>query len=164
MAQLRQYQSLRVFSGAFAAAMRVFACAFRLAILAFRALARRCFLWSMALFGAVMVGFSAAWGQPSSDGVAKPPHLWHVSARVCAQGRCRSSVVEHSLGKGEVVGSIPPGSTIFSPVWSELSAHEERIRETEAPGMVHRLADADAFADGDVVGLFCGTQGKGRLI
>jgi hypothetical protein len=26
-------------------------------------------------------------------------------------GRCRSSVVEHSLGKGEVVGSIPTGST-----------------------------------------------------
>ena len=24
---------------------------------------------------------------------------------------CRSSVVEHSLGKGEVVGSIPTGST-----------------------------------------------------
>ena len=28
---------------------------------------------------------------------------------------CRSSVVEHSLGKGEVVGSIPPGSTILPP-------------------------------------------------
>ena len=28
-------------------------------------------------------------------------------------GRCRSSVVEHPLGKGEVVGSIPTGSTIF---------------------------------------------------
>jgi hypothetical protein len=27
-------------------------------------------------------------------------------------GCCRSSVVEHSLGKGEVVGSIPTGSTI----------------------------------------------------
>src|SRR5215212_288895 len=26
--------------------------------------------------------------------------------------RCGSSVVEHSLGKGEVVGSIPPRSTI----------------------------------------------------
>src|SRR5271157_6481795 len=26
-------------------------------------------------------------------------------------GGCRSSVVEHSLGKGEVVGSIPTGST-----------------------------------------------------
>jgi hypothetical protein len=30
---------------------------------------------------------------------------------------CRSSVVEHSLGKGEVVGSIPPGSTIFAPIF-----------------------------------------------
>jgi hypothetical protein len=29
-------------------------------------------------------------------------------------GRCRSSVVEHSLGKGEVVGSIPTGSTTLS--------------------------------------------------
>jgi hypothetical protein len=27
--------------------------------------------------------------------------------------RCRSSVVEHSLGKGEVVSSILTGSTIF---------------------------------------------------
>ncbi len=28
--------------------------------------------------------------------------------------RCRSSVVEHSLGKGEAVSSILTGSTIFS--------------------------------------------------
>src|SRR5215472_110974 len=32
----------------------------------------------------------------------------------CTETRgCRSSVVEHPLGKGEVVGSIPTGSTIF---------------------------------------------------
>src|SRR6478735_432975 len=30
-----------------------------------------------------------------------------------AESRCRSSVVEHSLGKGEVESSIPSGSTIF---------------------------------------------------
>jgi hypothetical protein len=30
--------------------------------------------------------------------------------------RCRSSVVEHSLGKGEVVSSILPGSTRKSPI------------------------------------------------
>ena len=36
-------------------------------------------------------------------------------------GRCRSSVVEHSLGKGEVVGSIPTGSTSFSSARSAFS-------------------------------------------
>ena len=31
--------------------------------------------------------------------------------------RCRSSVVEHPLGKGEVVGSIPTGSTSISAIF-----------------------------------------------
>src|SRR5438105_14340785 len=35
--------------------------------------------------------------------------------------RCRSSVVEHSLGKGEVVGSIPTGSTTFRKCRRPLS-------------------------------------------
>jgi hypothetical protein len=34
-----------------------------------------------------------------------------ASGTISGLGRCRSSVVEHSLGKGEVVGSIPTGST-----------------------------------------------------
>ena len=41
----------------------------------------------------------------------------------CSTVRCRSSVVEHSLGKGEVVGSIPPGSTIFSQCIQWISGY-----------------------------------------
>jgi hypothetical protein len=36
---------------------------------------------------------------------------------------CRSSVVEHSLGKGEVVSSILPGSTIPKPASSGVGAY-----------------------------------------
>jgi hypothetical protein len=36
-------------------------------------------------------------------------------------GCCRSSVVEHSLGKGEVVGSIPTGSTSLSAIFSRIT-------------------------------------------
>jgi hypothetical protein len=36
---------------------------------------------------------------------------------------CRSSVVEHSLGKGEVVSSILPGSTIPEPASSGVGAY-----------------------------------------
>src|SRR5229473_2433823 len=39
--------------------------------------------------------------------VEPPPTLWHTPA-----ARCRSSVVEHPLGKGEVHSSILCGSTI----------------------------------------------------
>ncbi len=54
------------------------------------------------------------------QGVAHPGGLWHVP-RLLGQGssplspsrRCRSSVVEHPLGKGEVRSSILRGSTIF---------------------------------------------------
>ena len=53
--------------------------------------------------------------------LAHPAALWqgtrrfagHESHLKLAARRCRSSVVEHSLGKGEVVSSILPGSTIF---------------------------------------------------
>ena len=38
---------------------------------------------------------------------------------------CRSSVVEHSLGKGEVVGSIPPGSTSLIRFAVVQSIHEQ---------------------------------------
>ena len=56
----------------------------------------------------------------SVPGGDKPPTLPTIRASCTACGlprdwsrnaRCRSSVVEHSLGKGEVVGSIPTGST-----------------------------------------------------
>jgi hypothetical protein len=42
--------------------------------------------------------------------VANKRSLWH--ARPQFERRCRSSVVEHSLGKGEVESSILSGSTI----------------------------------------------------
>lgn len=37
--------------------------------------------------------------------------LLYAFRRSASEPRCRSSVVEHPLGKGEVVGSIPTGST-----------------------------------------------------
>jgi hypothetical protein len=41
------------------------------------------------------------------------PAVWsRLLAAFAALARCRSSVVEHSLGKGEVVSSILTGSTI----------------------------------------------------
>jgi hypothetical protein len=49
-------------------------------------------------------------GCKASSPVAKPAH------RVFHARCCRSSVVEHSLGKGEVEGPIPSGSTIFHKV------------------------------------------------
>src|SRR5580698_6220424 len=42
--------------------------------------------------------------------VEPPAPLWHIRAL-----RCRSSVVEHPLGKGEVHSSILCGSTSFRP-------------------------------------------------
>jgi hypothetical protein len=52
----------------------------------------------------------------------RPCQLGEPRVLACARvvdgprsGRCRSSVVEHSLGKGEVVGSIPTGSTTEKP-------------------------------------------------
>ena len=47
----------------------------------------------------------------SAPAVEPPAPLWHIRAL-----RCRSSVVEHSLGKGEVDSSILSGSTSFPPV------------------------------------------------
>jgi hypothetical protein len=38
-----------------------------------------------------------------------------VRAALGRKARCRSSVVEHPLGKGEVVSSILTGSTINTP-------------------------------------------------
>ena len=49
--------------------------------------------------------------QPRHPRVLAPARV----GTIYGPGRCRSSVVEHSLGKGEVVGSIPTGSTSLSP-------------------------------------------------
>jgi hypothetical protein len=49
---------------------------------------------------------------------------------ISVPGRCRSSVVEHSLGKGEVVGSIPTGSTILTKGLGLFSAN---VVETISP-------------------------------
>ena len=45
--------------------------------------------------------------QPRHPSVLAPARV----GTIYGPERCRSSVVEHSLGKGEVVGSIPTGST-----------------------------------------------------
>ena len=45
-----------------------------------------------------------------SFGLANPKSLWHIPRHL--NGRCCSSVVEHSLGKGEVDSSILSSSTI----------------------------------------------------
>jgi hypothetical protein len=50
---------------------------------------------------------ACAWNPP----MARITAFLRKSFRV--DRRCRSSVVEHSLGKGEVVSSILPGSTSF---------------------------------------------------
>ena len=47
---------------------------------------------------------------PPMARIAARPHLFHGPD---PGARCRSSVVEHSLGKGEVVSSILTGSTIL---------------------------------------------------
>ena len=59
----------------------------------------------------------------------KPPHRAQgpgPKARKC----CRSSVVEHSLGKGEVESSILSGSTICSQWLSRNSASENRSKKS----------------------------------
>ena len=59
----------------------------------------------------------------------KPPIAREASgpqARKC----CRSSVVEHSLGKGEVESSILSGSTICSQWLSRNSASENRSKKS----------------------------------
>ena len=54
--------------------------------------------------------------------------------------RCRSSVVEHSLGKGEVVSSILTGSTRKSPINKGLS----HTRENALGKIVQNKARLDA--------------------
>jgi hypothetical protein len=116
MAQLGQPLSSGGFFGAVAAVLGGLAWALRLAMLRFRALASLSLRSSELVFFAVIGFFSGQGRLPSSDGVAPTRRLWHVSARLKHKVRCRSSVVEHSLGKGEVGSSILPGSTIFAEV------------------------------------------------
>jgi hypothetical protein len=68
----------------------------------------------------------AATGRGARRGgaLARKIPLWQGSARffacIAADGRCRSSVVEHPLGKGEVVSSILTGSTIIDVYFLHL--------------------------------------------
>ena len=117
-------------SGGLAAGLRSLPCSFRRAMLRFRALASRSLRSSEVVFLPVMFRFSALTRLASSDGVAPARRLWHVSARAKRKVRCRSSVVEHSLGKGEVGSSILPGSTIQGQV--EDVVHGERRRRGAA--------------------------------
>src|SRR5687767_6198565 len=54
---------------------------------------------------------------------------------------CRSSVVEHSLGKGEVVGSIPPGSTSFHALLNGCPHRSRARRGSPAFGKISPRAD-----------------------
>src|SRR6185295_5894623 len=61
----------------------------------------------------------ALWQCPPRSRLKAFPRVVLVGARAfslvaSANSGCRSSVVEHSLGKGEVESSIPSGSTIFA--------------------------------------------------
>ena len=58
--------------------------------------------------------------------------------------RCRSSVVEHSLGKGEVVSSILTGSTTNSPSigGSDLADMNDRPKNAEKTRRQQRLGRA----------------------
>src|SRR5436305_3722402 len=68
-------------------------------------------------FAEPLMAVSAAPGRP-------PRVLWAIS-----RSRCRSSVVEHPLGKGEVVSSILTGSTIDRHGSSSLSRHHGAFRQ-----------------------------------
>jgi hypothetical protein len=75
-----------------------------------------------------------------------------VSSCICFQsqwgsaqtGRCRSSVVEHSLGKGEVESSILSGSTRF---FNDLTAlgNQRRIGRVTYGGNQARSAVKPAY-------------------
>ena len=76
----------------------------------------------------------------------RPRLPFSADSLIMSRARCRSSVVEHSLGKGEVVSSILPGSTI--------SAHEARVfRPTSRqslPPTRHRSAFLGTKSGGNV--------------
>ena len=91
----------------------------------------------------VRFGADAAEGT-ESFGCACPyrKRRFHFSG-TCAKACCRSSVVEHSLGKGEVDSSILSGSTISSALVSSgkhyLKLHDNRH---------HARRDCDVLARG----------------
>jgi hypothetical protein len=60
-------------------------------------------------------------------------------ANSLAARRCRSSVVEHPLGKGEVVSSILPGSTILA---HHLTCRRTLSDRPEKPRIVHHERSA----------------------
>jgi hypothetical protein len=60
-----------------------------------------------------------------------PPGAFPISrSRYC----CRSSVVEHPLGKGEVVSSILPGST-SSDIHTHLYTHQGKVPRAANPAL-----------------------------
>jgi hypothetical protein len=74
------------------------------------------------------------------------PRLWHVPAgsrlfHGLFLQRCRSSVVEHSLGKGEVVCSIHTGSTTHAAA-TQACCHATKHRHDEGSRrkLIERLA------------------------
>lgn len=116
------------------------ACAFRLRRFARSSSARRAFRWSWVVEG-VLLSFAVMAAGPNRSPcsiVMSERNTYHCGRPMSAQktsrlsdrhnlrsrescgrspphsGRCRSSVVEHSLGKGEVESSILSGSTIPS--------------------------------------------------
>jgi hypothetical protein len=66
--------------------------------------------------------------------------------------RCRSSVVEHSIGNGEVHSSTLCGSTIFYwlfralVIFSTLASHTATPGGSEEIGSVRRLAHVDLIS------------------
>ena len=63
--------------------------------------------------------------------------------------RCRSSVVEHPLGKGEVVGSIPTGSTSNQPYLPRISVSASCPKQrngTRTPATIWHQAGTDVRA------------------
>ena len=70
----------------------------------------------------------------SAKGVAVWPDLWHGTA--IRSKCCRSSVVEHSLGKGEVESPILSGSTI-SGSFSFLPASQPASVSCSSCGTFH---------------------------
>ena len=61
-----------------------------------------------------------------------------ISGRA-STGCCRSSVVEHSLGKGEVDSSILSGSTIQPPDTQSFSCSHAPLSPADAGGTEHEL-------------------------
>ena len=75
---------------------------------------------------------------PPSCGNSPPfSRLSHTAPAVWSC--CRSSVVEHTLGKGEVGGSIPLGSTSFSAGQIPFVSSMAAVRLTRADISPHRL-------------------------